>query len=76
MNPEEIPFQIQVEGKEYSGYLVPSGKMLPFGVPSSFQVFTRGEARSRISIEKGEWVMFAPEPFVKSLGEWIENHYE
>jgi hypothetical protein len=35
---EEIPFQIEVEGKTFSGTLTPSGKVLPLGVPSAFVV--------------------------------------
>ena len=76
MRPGEIPFTIKAEGKEYSGWLEPSGIKLPWGVPIGFDVHLPGEQVKTIIIENGEWSMDAPMPFVNALISWIENYYE
>jgi hypothetical protein len=75
-NPVEINFKIHVNEKEFSEYLVPAGRMLPFGIRTAFIVYIKGEPHTNISIYEGQWVMQAPESFVKDLGEWIERYCE
>jgi hypothetical protein len=75
-NHKEIPFKIEVEGKEYIGTVAPSGDLPAFGVPNVFIVRVPGESRKMMSIYRGEWQMQATPEFVKALGKWIENQYK
>ena len=75
--PVKIPFATEARGVAVAGHLVPKGKLLPFGVPSAFEVFMKGFPVLTISIEKGCWVMEgAPEDFTEAIGEWIGIYYE
>ncbi len=75
--PVQIPFETDIEGVKVEGLLVPVGKLLPFGVPSAFDVFMKGCPAFTISIERGYWVMEgAPVAFTEAIGEWIGIYYE
>ena len=71
-----IPFTVQAGEETYSGTITPSGKQPAFGMPNAFIVRMPGKPPVNISIYMGRWVMQAPEPFVKALGDWIKKHYE
>ena len=75
-NHKEIPFKIEVEGKECVGTVTPSGEPPAFGVPNAFIVRIPGEPRKMMSIYRGEWQMQANPEFVKTLGKWIESQYK
>ena len=76
-NHKEIPFNIQVEEKEYSGTIAEAGEPLAFGVPSTFIVRIPGKPRMTLSVYRGEWQLpGATETLAKSLGKWVENYYK
>jgi hypothetical protein len=78
MGEDVFDISIESDGKNYPGWVNPSGKPDEHGKPSSFHVVLNNVMFGNLSLDKCHWTISESRPhaLVEKVGIEIEKHYK